>query len=247
MVKYLAVTSYLGRDYYGFERQKKLITVQGSIEKALEYLVGVPTLIKGAGRTDAGVNALGQTFSFSLEKEPSDLETFRYAFNRLLPPDILVKTLVKVPNSFDARHSSCGKKYVYRFHFGEKDPFAITETQIGGKKFDFSLFEKTMSLYKGEHDFSCFTTKKYDKDHFIRDIKTVEFVMKDNHASLTLMANGFMTYMVRILVGVAFKVATGRLDIEEVQKRLSPIKRQIFSFKAPAEGLTLLEVLYETK
>jgi tRNA pseudouridine38-40 synthase len=245
-MNYCGVVSYLGTGYKGFERQKDYPTIQGKLETALSQLCGEETLIHGAGRTDAGVHARGQTFSFQTS-EIKDLSAFVYALNRLLPGDIAVKSLRAVPESFDARHSAKGKVYSYSFHYGPRDPLANEEFQLEWPHFSFPDFISCMKLYEGTHNFMNFTPKAEDKDHFIRTIDSVSFAYnaKSAHMVVTLKGNGFMTYMVRILVGVAFKVAMGKMNLKEVSDLLSPSERKIVSFKAPAEGLCLEEVIYE--
>lgn len=243
-MKYLAFVRYVGSAYYGFERQKGLPSIQGAIEKSLSELMGSPTSLHGAGRTDAGVSAQGQAFSFAVTRPLKDLASFRHALNRLLPKDIVVTSLKEVPESFDARHSAKGKVYSYSFHWGERDPFRSEEYQLEVPHFDFARFEKAMTLYLGKHDFRDFTTKPTDKDGFVRDIKRIDFALNENHMKVTLVANGFMTYMVRILVGVAFRVGEGKMTLEEVASLLQPEKRRILSFKADPKGLVLEEVIY---
>jgi tRNA pseudouridine38-40 synthase len=244
-MKYCGVLSYCGRAYKGFERQKDYPTIQGKLEAALSQICGDNVEIHGAGRTDAGVNARGQTFSF--ESQPiKDLSAFVHALNRLLPGDIAVLSLREVPASFDARHSSYGKIYSYAFHYGERDPLSLNEFQLEWPHFSFDAFIACMKLYEGEHNFMDFTPKAEDKDHFIRHIDSVKFVYDRTgaHMKVILQGNGFMTYMVRILVGVAFKVAMGKMSLDEVKSLLNPQERKMISYKAPAEGLCLEEVLY---
>jgi tRNA pseudouridine38-40 synthase len=244
MVKYLGVVSYLGTRYKGFERQKNYETIQGHLESALAYFLGQETLIHGAGRTDAGVHARGQTFSFE-SPHPLEEKEALHALNRLLPSDIVVKSLSEVPSSFDARHSSEGKVYSYSFHYGERDPFALMEFQLEWPHFDLGLYQACLKLYEGQHNFEDFTTKPTDKDGFVRTIDSIQFVDGGNsHYITTFTGNGFMTYMVRILVGVAFKVAMAKMSLDEVKELLTPTERNIISYKAPAEGLCLERVIY---
>jgi tRNA pseudouridine38-40 synthase len=244
-MNYLGVVSYCGRAYKGFERQKDYPTIQGKLEEALSQYCGKPIEIHGAGRTDAGVNARGQTFSFQSEPLP-DLSAFVYALNRLLPGDIAVLSCHEVNASFDARHSSKGKIYSYSFHYGPRDPLALTEFQFEWPHFSFPDFIACLRLYEGKHNFMDFTPKSEDKDHFIRTIQPlrIDYDAKGGHFKVFLTGNGFMTYMVRILVGVALKVGVGKMSLDEVRASLDPQERKIISYKAPAEGLCLEEVLY---
>lgn len=243
---YLCKVSYLGAAYYGFERQKKFPSIQGKIEEALGVLFQKETLIHGAGRTDAGVSAKGQTISFSTDPI-KDEKQFLYAINRLLPSDIAILSLEKKDSKFDARHSNTGKRYSYSFRLGEKRPLeSYTVTQLGNRSFDEDMFQETLKLYKGPHDWRDFTSKSTDVDDFIRTVRDVSCTSKgDGLYRVEFVGDGFMTYQIRIMMGVAFKVALGKMTIREVKDALKPKARKIFSFKAPAEGLCLEEVYYE--
>lgn len=249
MSKYLATLAYLGAAYKGFERQKKYKTIQGEVERALSSLLGEPSFIHGAGRTDAGVNAKGQTFSFLAKRTIKDNPAFIYAFNRLLPSDIAVTSLKEVPLSFDARHSCLGKVYSYSFYLGKKDPYlSLTTAYFGERKFDYEALKEALLLFMGEHNFRDFTTKAEDKDSFIRNVTSISFNDDygkiDKVSTITFKSNGFMTYQIRIMMGSAFKVALGQMTLEDIKIHLMTTSRHIISYKAPANGLTLEEVIY---
>ena len=244
---YLCTCSYRGANYFGFQRQNKFPSVQEEIEKALLFLFKEETKIKGAGRTDAKVHAKGQTFSF-FSTPIANKEKFLFAFNRLLPMDISVNDIKEVPFSFDARHSCIGKVYEYRFCFGEKDPFKTEfEAYIGKRDFDTISFIDACFVFVGVHNFQSFTTKKEDKDGFIRDMTLIspKFDKKRKAISIIFKSNGFMTYQIRLMVGALIKVGLGKLSKNDIKERLESKSRNIMSFKAPGEGLTLLEVIYE--
>ena len=247
MKKYFGKISYLGAPYLGFERQKEGKTIQGILEEQLTYLTGRKTVIKAAGRTDAGVNALGQTFTFEA-KEICDLTHFMYALNRLLPRTMEVLELKEVPLSFDARHSCYGKIYRYDFSFGPKFPLqADVVAYLGDRRnFDLEKFQEALEAFEGKHCFKNFTSKAEDKDGFIRDvhIQDIQVDMEKRTGSVVFKSNGFMTYMVRFLMGAAFQCALGKIQVRDIKERLEREQRKIMSFKAPAEGLCLLEVLY---
>ena len=244
MSVFKAVISYDGRFYNGFQKQPNKETVQGVLEARISHLLGVSTPIHGAGRTDAGVSARGQVISFKCDKE-LDLDKARTALNRLLPPDIFCVSLEKALDGFDARHSSKGKVYSYSFCYKGRDPLNAFETPLMVKDFDFGLFKKAMGIYVGKHDFKNFTTKKEDKDEFIRDVTLKEIFDRDGHVKVVLSSNGFMTYMVRILIGAACKVATKKRDIEWLKSSLEGEGRKIISFKSSPVVLVLEEVIYE--
>jgi tRNA pseudouridine38-40 synthase len=246
-MKYLSKVAYLGANYKGFERQKSLPSIQGELERSLSYLFAEKTLIHGAGRTDAGVNARGQTFSF---EGPDRLveASFVAAMNHLLPSDIAVLSLRSVPALFDARHSAKGKVYSYRFHLGLRDPLSSqTVYQMPYPQLDLALFASCLALYAGEHDFRNFTPKASDPENFHRTLAKplFSFDEKTGIGTVVIEGNGFMTYMVRTLVGVAFKVGLQKMTLAEVSGLLAPKERKILSYKAPAEGLCLEEVRYD--
>ena len=244
-MKYFGIVSYNGKNYYGFEKQKEYPSIQGKLEEILSSLLDHKITIHGAGRTDKGVSAKGQTFSFVSNKEISSLETFRKALNRLLPKDIYVSLLKEVDSSFDARHSSCGKMYSYSFHYGERNPLSELEYQMEFPNFSIDRFKECLNLLLGEHDFKNFTSKPHDVDNFIRTIKSIDIEENNGHVRVLFKGNGFMTYQIRIMMGVAFRVALGRMALEDVTKNLNAKERKIISFKADPIGLCLEEVFYE--
>ena len=243
-MNYLLTISYNGAKYYGFEKQKNYPSIQEEVEKALSSLLGQKTTIHGSGRTDKGVHAKNQKCNFKPKEPIKDPERFVYALNRLLPKDIFVKSIEEKDDGFDARHSAAKKIYSYSFNYGKRDPFAVTEYQLECKAFDFDMFIKAMKVCLGKHDFRNFTPKPMDIDDYVRDITDMTFDLRDSHMKVTLCANGFMTYMVRTIVGVALRVGQGKMKLEEVEKNLDPKERKIISYKADPMGLCLENVLY---
>ncbi len=247
MSNYLCVCSYLGAAYFGFERQKNHPSIQGKIEECLSAILHEEVKISASGRTDAKVNARGQTFTF-LSSSPLllDDKRFLYAINHVLPNDILVHSLKEVPSSFHARYSASKKTYSYSYHLGEKMPFLSHEVaMLGNKPFSPILFEKAMSMYLGKHNFQDFTPKSEDQFSFERTIFDISFDNKEKDINVVwITGDGFMTYQVRTMVGAAFKVAFEKMTLDELSKRLDSEKRKIITFKAPGEGLCLEKVIY---
>ena len=243
-MKYLGFISYNGGAYEGFQRQKNKPTIQGTVEEQLSLLCGETTLIHGVGRTDAGVHALKSAFSFESKNKLNEKKAV-VALNRLLPKDIRVLGLFEVEPSFDARHSCVGKTYEYRLSYDRINPFLIgLEAQMERPDFDVDLFEEAILVFKGHHDFKNFTTKKEDKDDFIRTIDSIEVKKGEGRVVVIFSGNGFMTYQIRLMVGAAIKVATHKFTVEELREKLEASPRHIVPFKAPAEGLYLKEVDY---
>lgn len=247
MKKYACLVSYAGCFYNGFQRQNNASSVQKKIEEIFSILMDKQIEVKAAGRTDAGVNALGQVVSFISDRE-INVESFKNHANRLFPSSISLNLIKEVPLSFDPRHSAKAKEYVYRFYLGKKDPFKnFTHAYLREDGFDLETFKKALSLFKGKHDFSNFTSKPNDKDDFIRDIETLEFDYDEasKTGSIRFISNGFMTYQIRFMVGEAILTARGKHTLEELEDMLNRKPRKIVSSKAPAEGLTLVRVIYD--
>ena len=247
-MRYLAKVSYDGSRFYGFQRQPDLRNVQSELEKALTFLNGgKKSTIVGAGRTDAGVHALGQRISFDLNREEDEEELLK-GFNHLLPIDIRVLSIKKVDSSFNARHSSLKKVYSYHFSWKEVDPFeSYYVAYVNNFPFDKNKFIEAMNAFKGRHKFWNFTSKESDVGDFIRSIDKIEFEFDDEkeRGLVRLTGDSFMTYQVRMMVGAALRVSWGKEDVKYIVDKLNSEKRHISSFKAPAEGLYLEDVLYE--
>lgn len=244
-MKYFGILQYNGQHYWGFEKQKDYPSIQGKLEEVLSSLFASKITIHGAGRTDKGVSARGQTFTFSVPKAIKDPEGTRISINRLLPNDIFIVSLKEVDHSFDARHSSCGKIYSYSFHFGDRDVLSPFEYQLQVPGFSYLSFKECLNLYLGKHDFKNFTSKPHDVDNFIREIKKIDVKEDNGHVRVVFTANGFMTYQIRIMMGVALRVGLGKMSLKEVKDALEAKERKIISFKADPIGLMLEEVLYE--
>lgn len=238
--------AYLGRNFFGFERQKEGRTVQGTLEQVLSDYFGTEILIQGAGRTDAGVNAAGQVVSFVSPRDIENFEREKRAIDRRLPKDLSLLSLEEAPSGFHPRKSAKFKIYAYRFSFAERDVFQPSVAFLErDDKFNLTLFEKTLSLFVGKHNFASFTSKDADARGFVRTIEAIDVANKGKETSVVFKGDGFLTYQIRFIVGAAFKVAYGELPLEEVKKRIDAEERSILSYKAPAEGLTLVYVGYE--
>lgn len=246
MKRYFGIVKYKGTAYAGFQRQKNHPSIQGELERVLSFLLGSEIAIAGAGRTDARVHANGQTFTFDSLKPLK--ESFLGKANHLLPKDIEILSLVECDPCFHARHSSVAKRYIYRLLPNGRRPFEVdTLSQLGRDDFDYGRFANAISVFAGKHDFKNFTSKAEDVDGFIRVISTAKTEQIGDEIVVTFEGNGFMTYQVRLMVGAAIKVGLGQLTCDDIEKAFVSKKRKIMSYKAPAEGLYLDKVFYETE
>ncbi|NCA97384.1 MAG: tRNA pseudouridine(38-40) synthase TruA [Bacteroidia bacterium] len=243
-MRYLATVKYNGTRFQGWQRQPNVDTIQGSIESVLSQLLNKETMIFGSGRTDAGVHALGQTFHFDTDKEIEDLSKLRYAMNRLLSRDIHLVDIIKVADDFHARLSAKAKTYQYIVNTGEDDPFNVDFKYFYPRELDINAMRKAAALFQGRHDFRNFTSKEEDDNGFVREIYAMNISTPQDHVIFDLQGNGFMRYMVRMIVGTLLEIGMGRFSVEETRRLLDNPDRDFVNYKAPPNGLYLVKVDY---
>ena len=244
-MRILATVSYNGTNYQGWQKQPNGITVQEVIENNLSKFFNRVITIYGAGRTDAGVHALGQRFHFDVEEDTLDLDRLLYSLNCMLPVDIKIEDLEEVDLDFHARYSVKEKIYGYSIILDVKDVLFYNLMYVCPYDVDVKLFKEALTHFVGTHNYKNFTSKEEDKDNFTRTIYDINVNEHEKELSVTLRGNGFMRYMIRFIIGTAIEVARGRLSIKELDALLDDnSERNIVSFKAPACGLVLLNVLY---
>lgn len=245
-MRIFGVVAYQGNNYQGWQKQSDAPSVEETIEKVFSKILNCDINIYGSGRTDAGVHAYHQTFHFDVEKEDLDLDKLKYAVNSLLPKDIFIKELNIVSDDFHARFSIKEKTYEYAIRFGNRDVFNYQNEATILFPTDIELLKKSLSLFIGKHNYQNFTSKEEDEAGFVREIKaiSVDYNKENNRLKICLTGNGFMRYMVRYIVGTSLAVAQGKEDISFIERNLDANKRNIVSYKAPAEGLFLKDVKY---
>ena len=243
-MRILGVCSYKGTNYYGWQKQVGFVSVQSTIEEVLSKVYDSPISITGSGRTDAGVHALRQYFHFDTEKE-KDLKQLAYSLNKMLPEDIKILSFERVADDFHARYNAVRKIYEYRIVLKNKDPFQDQLACIYPMEFDFDLFKKALDKFVGKHNYQDFTSKEEDEGGFIREIYGIKVDKKDNNISVVFEGNGFMRYQIRNMIGAALNVANKKESLDFIDYHLREDKnREIISYKAPANGLYLVDVVY---
>ena len=245
-MRLLCSVSYKGTNYQGWQKQKDAPTIQETIERVLSKILNTEISIQGSGRTDSGVHAQRQYFHFDINKEV-DLGKLRYSVNCLLPKDIFINDIKVVPDDFHARFSAKGKKYTYLIRLDERNPFNYELETIIPQEIDINLFIQAIKMFEGTHNFQDFTSKEEDEDDFIRTIYLVEasYIPETKQLIVNFNGNGFMRYMIRDMVGTALAVSIHKEDISYITNHLlKKEKREIVPYKAPAEGLYLVDVNY---
>ncbi|MCI8984040.1 MAG: tRNA pseudouridine(38-40) synthase TruA [Hungatella sp.] len=239
---------YDGSRYDGWQRQGNTDnTIEGKLEKILERLTGACQQVHGSGRTDAGVHAAGQVANVCLDTDMSEGELRDY-LNRYLPEDIKVLQVREVPERFHSRLWAKEKTYTYYIDMDEKSSvFARKYTYAVGKGLDVGAMEQAVGYLVGTHDFAGFCSNKKKKKSTVRTIKDIRFQVSKNCLSVSVTGDGFLYNMVRILVGTLIEIGLGKRTPDSVKEVLDCRDRQAAGFMAPARGLFLVSVVYETE
>jgi len=245
-MRYLAITSYRGTSYCGWQKQtvSKLPSIEESIEKVISRILSTDIKIYGSGRTDAGVHALGQTFHFDSPKE-LDIYKFSHSMNELLPDDIRILSLKAVEDIFHARFNAKAKTYIYKIKNSKvSDPFSNDLEYTLSQPLNIEKMVEASKLFIGEHNFQNFTSKDEDDANFVRNIFDIKITKENDNIVILMTGDGFMRYMVRMIVGNLIQVGLGKISKEHIEKELANFDRKPSSHKAPAQGLYLKEVIY---
>lgn len=244
---------YDGTDFHGWQMQGELRTVQGELTKALSLIDGRGVVVHGSGRTDAGVHALGQVASVNLEKAIT-AQKLRSAINGNVEKDLRVINAQVVDDDFHARYSAQGKTYLYRVINGPViSPFWLRFAHHEARPLDPESMRQSAELFLGLHDWTAFSSAQSDtatKSRTITDIKVRGHWEERTGCrviEITVSADGFLRYMVRSIVGTLLAVGRGEVAAATISQALDTGRRELSGETAPAKGLTLVEVFYDSQ
>jgi tRNA pseudouridine38-40 synthase len=247
------VLRYDGTDFSGWQIQPNARTVQGVLAAAIAQVVNHPVRLTGAGRTDAGVHALGQVANFSTESSIS-LDSIWRGANSLVRPDIRIDFVEKMSAEFDARRDAVRKMYRYTVAVEKfADALRCRSVWSIGKPLDVERMRAAADMLVGEHDFSSFRAAGSNEDK--SPVRTLESVViketdPDDCAGsartivIEATANGFLYKMVRNIVGTLVACGHGILDPDQVRNILEARDRALAPPTAPPHGLCLIRVEY---
>lgn len=244
MPNYRAVLAYDGGPFKGFAAQPDVETVEGKLTDALNKVSGEELKLSVAGRTDAGVHALGQVVSFRTKEPLRDIGSLPGKLTTMCGPSIAVNSAEEVAEGFDARFSALSRTYEYAVLSRElPDPFSRHTTWHHPSVLDVGAMRKAAELLVGEHDFSSFG-RVMDAKSPVRTIETLEVLEEGDLILIRVMANSFIQQMVRSLVGTLIKVGESSMSPDDMQLVLEAKDRAAAGPVAPPHGLFLVSVSY---
>lgn len=254
MIKNVLMTiEYDGTGFSGWQIQPESRTVQGELQKALKKICGQEIKADGTSRTDAGVHALGQRASFKGDFG-IPVERIAGVMNNLLPGDIKIKEAKEMPLNFHARFDAKGKKYIYRImNCAEKNVFKRNFYYYYDKPLDVKRMREAASYLVGTHDFAAFMAMgSTPQKTTVRTIYSYEVTEKagggdEREFELAVKGDGFLYNMVRIMTGTIIDAGRGAIEPEEVREIIRSGDRSRAGRTAPAQGLYLAEIYYDTE
>lgn len=244
---FLARLQYDGSRFIGWQVQAEGRSVQGEVERVLARLAGHPVRAHAAGRTDAGVHALGLGVSFALPARWSTVELDR-ALNALLPDDCWVRSVHLMAPGFHARKSAGGRRYRYVIGTdpAARSPFRRPWEWDLCRPLDLTLLRQAAGALPGRHDFRAFAIRTPGKPHYDCTVREATWEERPGGmgVELEIAADRFLHHMVRFLVATMVDIAQGRRPPDEMPDLLARTDNAGTSAPAPARGLFFLEAEY---
>lgn len=235
--------SYQGAGFAGWATQPGRRTVQEELEGALQTLLRAPAALSAAGRTDAGVHALGQVASLECEAAPD--RDLRRSLNGLTGDDLVVHGAGPAADGFDARRDALSRTYCYRLRATAlPSPFERGLALWWPHRLDLDALRACAATLVGAHDFTAFTPTQTDHVRFERQIYRAEWRTTGAVLEFWIEADAFMRRMVRVLVGTMLEVGEGRRDLEDFRRLLEGAPREAAGDTARPHGLYLASVRY---
>ena len=239
-MRYAARVEYDGTDFAGFQVQPGARTVQGELEAALATISGGSRVrVVAAGRTDAGVHASGQVIAFT-DPKGRPAEELARALDALLPGDVAIREVRRVPAGFHPRYAARYREYRYTVWNGPRSPlrerFALGVRDL----LDTAAMERAGSVLVGRHDFSAFGASHRQP---VRTVHSVRVRRTGSLVTIDVAADAFLRHMVRRVVAVLLEVGRGRTNEEAVAEALASRRPAFNGATAPANGLCLRRVV----
>lgn len=243
MSRFRLLIEYEGSNYHGWQQNAGVQTIQGEMIKACQKLFDSKKIeLYGAGRTDAGVHALGQVAHLDVPTE-MNVKTMIVRLNEILPYDINVLKLEKCEPGFHARYDAVARSYVYiisrrRSAFGKRYVWWVKEDLSVGR------MQEVAALFRGFHDFSSFGATSEEEKSTLVDIGYLDVRESGNQIVIHILGSHFLWMMVRRITGVLVHAGKGKLTVDEIQGFMDQYSERPSQLSAPPSGLYLQRVYY---
>jgi tRNA pseudouridine38-40 synthase len=242
--KIVLVVEYNGRNYYGFQLQADLPTIQSELEGAIRKVTGESSRVMAASRTDTGVHARGQVVSFRTESSLTP-QVFVRALNYYLPGDIAVKGACKVEADFNVRRDAVSREYDYRIlNSSSRSPLLEGFAYFVPKKLNTRIMNKACKFIEGEHDFASFAAALGKLGSTVRTVHRANVSKKSDVVTYNMVANSFLPHQVRNTIGLLIRVGLGKAGLDEFRRIMDAREVGLAGPTAPAYGLCLTKVNY---
>jgi tRNA pseudouridine38-40 synthase len=236
---------YDGTPYAGSQLQRNGPSVQADLERSIEDMTGSFARVAFAGRTDAGVHALGQVVAYDTATVYG-CEEFVGGLNARLPETIAVRAAREVDRSFDPRRNAVARLYRYAIVSGPtRSPLERERAWQVAAKLDLQLVKQAAALLVGEHDLAAFAAPQASRGSTVREIHGVWVRRCGRHVTIDLEANAFLMHQVRRTIAALVDIGAGRLSLSGFAERFEGARPGSFERTAPPWGLCLMSVAYD--
>ena len=245
MPRFRVTVEYDGGPFVGWQRQDNGLSVQQVMEEALHRLTGKPVRVQGAGRTDAGVHALGQVAHFDLQRDWPPYK-IRDGMNfHMKPHPVAILEAAAVEADFHARFSAIQRHYLYRI-LNRRAPPAVLRGRVWHVPvpLDHEAMHEAAQALAGLHDFTTFRASRCQAKNPVRDINEISVTRRDEEIHLRVSARAFLHNQIRSIAGSLKLVGEGRWPTERIAQALAARDRKACGPVAPPEGLYLTQVDY---
>jgi tRNA pseudouridine38-40 synthase len=242
--KFILLIEYDGTQYYGFQWQVGLPTIQSELEQAISRFCGQSSRVIAASRTDTGVHAQGQVVSF-WAKSTLDTMTLVRALNYYLPEDIAIKAAYRAGDDFNVRRDALSREYrYYILNSNTRSPFSRRFALFLPKMLDIQAMNEACQLIQGEHDFVSFASSLEGNKSTLRNVYEAGVEKKGDFTVFRIVANSFLPHQVRSTVGLLIRLGLGKIGITDFRAIMEARSLGLAGPLSPACGLCLKKVNY---
>ena len=244
-MRFAASVEYEGTNFFGWQRQSSVNSIQEEIENSISQITQSNIKIQGAGRTDAGVHALGQVFHFDTDII-RPINSLIKGVNSFLPDSIRIKWVKSVPDDFHARFLATGREYQYLLNNSSINS-SIWSNHCGWTfyELDFTLLKNASKKFEGCHDFSAFRSSECQAKSPIRLIENIRVERFNNYYLFTINGNSFLHHQVRNMIGTIISVARKEMSIDNIDTLFLKKDRSLTPATFSPNGLYLTNIKYD--